>query len=117
MDKKPGLSWYHVSLQFLMFTGLPSNEANDNDGLSTAAAVAITAVVTFFMTLVTTLISVIITNLYFRYRYEKRSKHSRSLGDRTPDEKEASVPRDDPYISTGTTIKMENNPAYATTNY
>ena len=103
-----------------MFTGRhvsneSSNDDDDDGDLSTGAVVAITLVVTFIITvLVTTLISVIITSLYYKYQYEK-SKHSDHQ--KPPVEKEASIPEDDPYIPTGTTIKMDNNPAYATTNY
>ena len=62
---------------------------------------------------VTSLISAIITGMYFKLWYERR----RNKDSRPPDDREASIPGDDPYIPTGTTIKMESNPAYATTNY
>jgi len=69
-------------------------------------------VVTFIITLVVaTLISVIITRLNYKYQYEKSKPRDEN---RPPVEKEVG---DDPYISTGTTLKMEANPAYATTNY
>jgi len=72
-------------------------------------------VVTFIITLVVTaLISVIITSLYYKYQNEK-SKHIDQ--NRPPVEREAAIPGDDPYIPSGATIKMDTNPAYATTNY
>ena len=99
-----------------MFTGCHvSNESSDDDDLSTGAAVAITLVVTSIITLaVTAVMTYMITSLYYKYQYE-RSKHSDQ--NRPPVEREASIPGDDPYIPTGTTIKMEINPGYATTNY
>ena len=71
--------------------------------------------VTFIITLVVTAVmTYIITRMYYKYQYE-RSKHSDH--NKPPVEREASIPGDDPYIPTGTTIKMDDNPAYATTNY
>ena len=98
-----------------MIKGLLNVESDKEDGdLSTGAAVAISIVVTFVITLVvTSLISVIITGMYFKYWYERR----RNKESRPPDDREASIPGDDPYIPTGTAIKMDSNPAYATTNY
>ena len=100
-----------------MFTGrhVSNESSDDDDDLSTGAAVAISIVVTFIITLVVTAaMTYIITSLYYKYQYE-RSKHSDH--NRPPVEREASIPGDDLYIPTGTTIKMDNNPAYATTNY
>ena len=100
---------YHY--KYVTFTGV---ESSDDGDLSAGAVVAITTVVTFVITLVvTSLISVFITSLYFKLWYERR----RNKDGRPPDDREASTPGDDPYIPTGTTIKMDINPAYATTNY
>jgi len=72
-------------------------------------------VVTFIITLVvTTLIIIIITSLYYKYQYGKSKQSDQN---RPPIEREAGIPGDDPYIPTGATIKMDINPAYATTNY
>ena len=97
--------------KYVTFTGV---ESSDDDDLSTGAAVAISVVVTFVITLVvTSLVIVIITSLYFKLWYERR----RNKDIRPPIDREASTTGDDPYIPTGTTIKMDSNPAYATTNY
>ena len=74
-----------------------------DDELSTGAAVAITFGVTFIITLVVTaLITCIITSLYYKYRYELKEKV------KVDDDK--NVNTNDPY-----NIKMDTNPAYATT--
>jgi len=91
------------------------NCGSSDDDLSTGAAVAISIVVTFIITLVVTaLISVTITSLYYKYQYEKSKQSNQN---RPPFERKAGMPGDDPHIPTGATIKMDTNPAYATTNY
>ena len=75
--------------------------------------------VTFIITLVVTaLISVIITNLYYKYRYDLKEKV------KVDDDKNINTTQDpyggniimdtNPAYGTTTTIKMDTNPAYAT---
>jgi len=95
------------------FTGHVSDESNEDNDLSTGSAVAISVVATFIITLViTAVMTYIITRMHYKYWYE-RNKHSDHS--RPPVEREADITEDGPY--NGTTIKMETNPAYATTNY
>ena len=84
--------------------------------------------VTFIITLVVTaLISVIITSLYYKHHYIKKSVIRQEGGSHalTEDIKNSdptyaiarvNVPMDtNPAYGTATTIKMDTNPAYATT--
>ena len=76
--------------------------------------------VTFIITLVVTaLISVIITSLYYKYRYELKEK-GKVDNDKNINTKQdpygGNITMDtNPAYGTATTIKMDTNPAYATT--
>ena len=77
----------------------PVDDESD-DEFSTGAAVAISIVVTFIITLVVTaLICIIMTSLYYKYRYELKEK----------------VKLDDDKNTYGGNIPIDSNPAYSTT--
>ena len=86
-----------------MYTG---DDDDNDDGLSTGAAVAISVVVTFFITLVVTaLISVFLTRMYYKRQLNKTAT--------TKNSKDASTQDNSQFILTGRDIKMDSNPAYA----
>ena len=59
-----------------------ADESDDDDELSTGAAVAITFGVTFIITIVViALISVVITSLYYKCRYELKFKEKVKVDD------------------------------------
>ena len=90
-----------INKENIVSYGLGTCVSESDDELSTGVAVAISIVVTFIITLVVTALnSIIITSLYYRYRYELNEKVKVD---------------DDNTKHTNDSIPMDTNPAYGTT--